>query len=728
MRHVAKKAGIVLLVAIVATLFISLIACNPTPNSQNKFTVIFDANGGSFVGGSKYTQEVDGGSKLTAPASPTRTNYTFSGWAKNKIGSDMWKFDEDTVTSDTTLYAQWTQQKAAILSVDGASIDGSDIFILVSSDTNSVSLSSKVVCSDGATWKLYYDVMGQMEIPTKVAAGLAGSLTNGNNVFYVVVTSDDGTQTNTYTLMVHRSYEVSVSYYNDTELLKYVSVYTGENFTADYAINIVGYTFNGWRDSSGKAFTTDTIWSSLSLYADKTANQYNITLNVNGGDDLEQTIKVATYDEMYTLPVPTRRGYLFTGWYVGNTQITDSDGSSLAKWQYESSTDATAHWQPNKYVLTVSANNSNAGTVSGGGTYNYDSNVTVTAQGNLGYAWDGWYDGDNKLSNELSYTFAMTDKNVTYVAKWDIATEMSNLKFTSTTTICEVTGVYDSTVTKLIVPEYVTAIERGAFSNCTNLQSITIPFVGTSQEEGGNDGYFCRIFGGYDNSGSKYVPKTLKEVIITRGIKLCQFAFSDCSNIERISIPDTLQLVNNSPFIRCSSLRYNEYDNALYLGNENNPYVLLVSAKDKAITSCVINENTKLISSYAFSGCSNLASITIPKNVVSLEDTAFGNCTGLTTVTFEIGSKLTTLRARAFLGCSSLSSITIPSSVTSIDNAVFGDCSSLTSVTFENPDGWWYSSSYDAASGTKISELNNASMAARYLTDLYRQYYWRRNA
>ena len=54
---------------------------------------------------------------------------------------------------------------------------------------------------------------------------------------------------------------------------------------------------------------------------------------------------------------------------------------------------------------------------------------------------------------------------------------------------------------------------------------------------------------------------------------------------------------------------------------------------------------------------------------------------------------------------------------------------SLTSVTFKNPNGWWYTSSYDATSGTSISssDLANASTAAEYLTDTYVWDYWKRS-
>ena len=86
---------------------------------------------------------------------------------------------------------------------------------------------------------------------------------------------------------------------------------------------------------------------------------------------------------------------------------------------------------------------------------------------------------------------------------------------------------------------------------------------------------------------------------------------------------------------------------------------------------------------YAFQGCSNLSSVTIPEGVTSIWNFAFRDCSSLTSVTIPEG--VTSIENCAFWGCSSLTSVTIPGSVTSIGGRVFSDCSSLTSVTI--PEG-----------------------------------------
>ncbi len=386
---------------------------NQGGTNAKEYTVTYDANGGTFSDGQNiYTQTVKAGNKLTAPTSPTRKNYTFTGWAKSKNGSEMWKFDEDTISSGITLWATWAQESAVILSIEGASIDGREIFMLVDHTTSDVSLSSMVVCSDDSIWKLYSDPEGQREIPTKMVTNLK----NGDNKYYIVVNSQNQAQVNVYTLTVHRSYLVTVSYYDGESLLETTETYTGDEFTASYTPDITGYTFNGWK-KGGSAFTSGVLWAPLSLYADKTANTYKVTLDVNNGDELSETEKTLTYDKTYSLPVPKRTGYSFTGWYAGSTQLTDASGSSLAAWQYASEKQLTAHWEANNYAVTLKQNDSAAGSVSGGGDHAYDSQVTITATTNKGYTFLGWYKGEEKVSSDLSYKFKM-GLAATYTAKW----------------------------------------------------------------------------------------------------------------------------------------------------------------------------------------------------------------------------------------------------------------------------------------------------------------------
>ena len=98
------------------------------------------------------------------------------------------------------------------------------------------------------------------------------------------------------------------------------------------------------------------------------------------------------------------------------------------------------------------------------------------------------------------------------------------------------------------------------------------------------------------------------------------------------------------------------------------------------LTSVTLPDSVITIGNYAFRECESLTTVTIPSSVTSIGLNAFKECTGLASVT--IPNSVTTIGSGAFTGCRGLTSVTIPSSVTKIERLAFDECTSLTSVTF----------------------------------------------
>ena len=207
----------------------------------------------------------------------------------------------------------------------------------------------------------------------------------------------------------------------------------------------------------------------------------------------------------------------------------------------------------------------------------------------------------------------------------------------------------------------VTSIGDYAFSECTSLTSVTIPEGVTSI---GN-----LTFYGCTNLESVTIPDSVTSI--------GGYTFYGCISLGSVTIPDTVTSIGNSAFQGCTSLTSITIPNSVTsIGNS-------AFRGCTSITSVTIPNSVISIDSTAFYGCTSLTSATIPNSVTSIGSSAFGKCTSLTSVTIPEG--VTSIGNSAFNGCTSLTSVTIPNSVTSIGDSVFFGCRNLESITI--PEG-----------------------------------------
>ena len=119
---------------------------------------------------------------------------------------------------------------------------------------------------------------------------------------------------------------------------------------------------------------------------------YTITLDPNGGSLSETSINVQ-YDRAYSLPVLTRNGYTFDGWFDGANEISDT-----GTWYFASNKTFTAHWSIITYSITYELDGG-TNAANNPSTYTIESEYTLSAPTKTGYTFEGWYKEDTKITS-----------------------------------------------------------------------------------------------------------------------------------------------------------------------------------------------------------------------------------------------------------------------------------------------------------------------------------------
>ncbi len=171
-----------------------------------------------------------------------------------------------------------------------------------------------------------------------------------------------------------------------------------------------GYTFGGWYEDTN--FTTESTLEvmpkeNITLYAQWLANEYSITLELDGG--IGETSIIEDYGTALTTPTPTKEGYTFGGWYKDTFFIIEYTFTTMPK------EDITlyAEWLINEYTITLHLN---GGTGTTSIVEDYGTTIIEPIPTKDGYTFGGWY-----LSTEFTteYVFdTMPADDITLYAQW----------------------------------------------------------------------------------------------------------------------------------------------------------------------------------------------------------------------------------------------------------------------------------------------------------------------
>ena len=158
---------------------------------------------------------------------------------------------------------------------------------------------------------------------------------------------------------------------------------------------------------------------------------YIATINITSGGTQQYTINVSanptnggavtgggTYDQgqSCTVSATPNAGFNFVSWTEGGNVVSNQTNYTFT---VNGNRNLVANFQalPQDYTITVSANPTNGGTVTGGGTYQQGQSCTVDATPASGYTFTNWTENGNVVSTNASYTFTVTG-NRTLVANF----------------------------------------------------------------------------------------------------------------------------------------------------------------------------------------------------------------------------------------------------------------------------------------------------------------------
>ena len=419
------------------------------------YALEYETNGGIAIANKTSYTATDG--TITLGESKKR-GYVFDGWYENEDLSGE-KVDEIDCSErrNITLYAAWKLEKYSIAydlaggknnpNPNSYTIESDDIVLLApikdgysfdgwfdeeGNEVEKIAKGSVGNVSLSASWSIVeytvtFDSKGDNKINpyiyTVESEDYTLPSTNRNYYDFVGWFDEKGNKVVKIESAMLKSFTLTAKWNAHTYTITYdynggVEVKNPTSYTVETETFVLaeptkeGYTFDGWFNGELKVTQIEKgCHADIKLTAKWSATEYIVTFGSNGGDEVNPYIYTVESED-YTLPSANRNYYDFVGWF-------DEKGNKVVKIESAmlKSFTLTAEWIAHTYTITYDYNGGTQ--VKNPTSYTAETETFVLAKPTKeGYKFDGWYDGELKVTQIEKGCHA----DIKLTAKWS-ATE-----------------------------------------------------------------------------------------------------------------------------------------------------------------------------------------------------------------------------------------------------------------------------------------------------------------
>lgn len=368
-----------------------------------RFSVTVNAEeGGTATGGGT----IDFNSETTLKATPA-TGRSFDGWyiGGSRVSTDNPYQYRLTTAADVTITAKFSVNKYQVTATAGVggTVTGSGSYDYQANAT------LRATASAGYTFDYWQNAAGQK------------ASTDNPYIFKV------GTSAVTYTAIFKtNNYVLTVSAETGGTASGGGTYAFGSRPTIT-ATAATGYDFAGWHDgatiiSSSPSFTYTIPAANKTLVAKFTPKTYQVSVTAGAGGTASGSGSVK-YGASHTVTASANATYKFVGWYEGANQV--STAASYTFNMPANNRTLEARFALNQFTVTPTS--AGGGSVSGGGNnIQAGASTTLRATPDAGRIFDGWYDGDSRVSTANPWTFTVSASK-TYQARFSLGSYALNV-------------------------------------------------------------------------------------------------------------------------------------------------------------------------------------------------------------------------------------------------------------------------------------------------------------